>query len=38
LASKYYFTDEQISAEAVARWNKMIAKMNEEYKQRKEAL
>jgi hypothetical protein len=38
LASQYYFTDEQISAEAVARWNKMIAKMNEEYKQRNGAL
>ena len=34
LASQYYFTDEQITAESVKRWNEMIAKMNEEYKER----
>jgi len=35
LASQYYFTDEQITNESVSRWNKMIAKMNEEYNERK---
>jgi hypothetical protein len=34
LASQYYFTDEQITNESVKRWNEMIAKMNEEYKER----
>ena len=34
LASQDYFTDEQITNESVLRWNKMIAKMNEEYKER----
>jgi hypothetical protein len=34
LASQHYFTDEQITKESVLRWNKMIAKMNEEYKER----
>jgi hypothetical protein len=34
LASQYYFTDEQITAESVKRWNEMIQKMNEEYRQR----
>ena len=36
LASQYYFTDEQITAESVKRWNEMISKMNEEYKKRNE--
>lgn len=36
LASQDYFTDEQITAESVKRWNEMIAKMNEEYKKRNE--
>jgi hypothetical protein len=31
LASQDYFTDEQITAESVKRWNEMIAKMNERY-------
>jgi hypothetical protein len=35
LASQDYFTDEQITNESVLRWNKMIAKMNEEYNERK---
>ena len=34
LASQDYFTDEQITDESVKRWNAMIAKMNEEYKER----
>lgn len=38
LAEQTDFTDEQISAEAVARWNKMIAKMNEDFRKRNEAL
>lgn len=36
LASQSEFTDEEITAESVLRWNKMIAKMNEEYKKRNE--
>jgi hypothetical protein len=36
LASQDYFTDEQIHAESVKRWNEMIAKMNEEYRQRQQ--
>lgn len=38
LSEQNEFTDEQISAEAVARWNKMIAKMNEDFRKRNEAL
>lgn len=34
LASQDYWSDEQITAESVKRWNEMIAKMNEEYKER----
>jgi hypothetical protein len=34
LASQYYFTDNQITNEANARWDKMIAKMNKEYSER----
>ena len=34
LASQDEFTDEEITNESVLRWNKMIAKMNEEYKER----
>jgi hypothetical protein len=34
LASQDEFTDEEIHAESVLRWNKMIAKMNEEYRER----
>jgi hypothetical protein len=34
LASQDEFTDEQITNESVKRWNEMIAKMNEEYKER----
>jgi hypothetical protein len=34
LASQDYFTDKQITDESVLRWNAMIAKMNEEYKER----
>jgi hypothetical protein len=34
LASQDYFTDKQITDESVKRWNEMIAKMNEEYKER----
>jgi hypothetical protein len=34
LASQDEFTDEQITNESVKRWNAMIAKMNEEYKER----
>jgi hypothetical protein len=30
------YTDEEITNESVARWNKMIAKMNEDYKKRNE--
>jgi hypothetical protein len=36
LASQGYFTDKQITDEANARWDKMIAKMNEDYKKRNE--
>jgi hypothetical protein len=36
LASQYYFTDEQITNEANTRWDKMIIKMNEDYKKRNE--
>lgn len=36
LASQDEFTDEQITNESVLRWNKMIAKMNEDYKKRNE--
>jgi hypothetical protein len=36
LASQNYFTDSQITNEANARWDKMIAKMNEDYKKRNE--
>jgi hypothetical protein len=35
LASQHYFTDSQITNEANARWDKMIAKMNKEYNERK---
>jgi hypothetical protein len=35
LASQDYFTDEQITNEANTRWDKMIAKMNKEYNERK---
>jgi hypothetical protein len=34
LASQDKFTDEEIHTESVKRWNAMIAKMNEEYKER----
>lgn len=34
LASQDYWTDKQITDESVKRWNAMIAKMNEEYKER----
>lgn len=34
LAQQDEFTDEQITAESVSRWNKMIAKMNEEFRER----
>lgn len=34
LASQDYFSDKQITDESVKRWNAMIAKMNEEYKER----
>ena len=34
LAEQNEFSDEQISAESVARWNKMIAKMNEDFLKR----
>ena len=34
LASQDEYTDEQITAESVKRWNAMIAKMNEDYKKR----
>ena len=34
LASQDYFTDEQIHAESVKRWNEMIARMNKEYNER----
>jgi hypothetical protein len=36
LASQHYWSDEQITAESVKRWNEMISKMNEEYKKRNE--
>jgi hypothetical protein len=36
LANQDEFTDEEIHAESVRRWNLMIAKMNEEYKKRNE--
>ena len=35
LASQDYFSDNQITSEANARWDKMIAKMNKEYNERK---
>lgn len=34
LASQDYWSDKQITDESVKRWNAMIAKMNEEYKER----
>jgi hypothetical protein len=34
LASQDYFSDSQITNEANARWNAMIAKMNKEYQER----
>lgn len=36
LASQDEFTDEEIHAESVRRWNLMIAKMNEEFRKRNE--
>jgi hypothetical protein len=36
LASQDYFSDSQITNEANTRWDKMIAKMNEDYKKRNE--
>jgi hypothetical protein len=36
LASQHYFSDNQITKEANARWDKMIIKMNEDYKKRNE--
>lgn len=33
LSSQNEFTDEEIHAESVSRWNAMIAKMNEQYRQ-----
>ncbi len=38
LAQQSEFTDEEITAESVSRWNKMIAKMNEEYRERNSKL
>lgn len=35
LASQDYWTDNQITNEANARWDKMIIKMNKEYNERK---
>lgn len=35
LASQDYWSDNQITNEANARWDKMIAKMNKEYNERK---
>lgn len=34
LAQQSEFTDEEITAESVSRWNAMIEKMNEEYRKR----
>lgn len=34
IASQDYFSDKQITDEANARWDKMIAKMNKEYQER----
>ena len=36
IASQDYFSDKQITDEANARWDKMIIKMNEDYKKRNE--
>ena len=36
IASQDYFSDSQITNEANARWDKMIIKMNEDYKKRNE--
>jgi uncharacterized protein CbrC (UPF0167 family) len=36
LAGQNEFTDEQITNESVARWNQMIAKMNEDFLKRHE--
>jgi hypothetical protein len=35
LASQDYWSDSQITNEANSRWDKMIAKMNKEYNERK---
>jgi hypothetical protein len=38
LAEQNEFTDEEITAESVKRWNEMIAKMNEEFRTRNEKI
>lgn len=38
LASQTEYTDEEITAESVKRWNAMIAKMNEEFRKRNEKI